>query len=561
MYVSRKAAFAGKLWGATHFGTAEDPVKQADYFLKITQPDGTFILVLDLEENPNTVQGTMSISQAEVFVQRIKDVTGKFPVVYTRAGFLPDQTSILSQCLLYVSNQNMPPILPSQWTTWFLNQYMQKTTDGASKPIDFNRFAGTLSQLQIAWISASPTLPAPPVVKTEILYVLPKEGLRLRKDITVKTGVVYPQGTSVEVIDSPPIPSGDYLWVQVVGPNGLSGFMAQKDTVTGEVYLAPTPYRAKTTYGFHVLEYSDTGRYETFLMKLHSIGKLSLVTIINDTGLANRLADAGVPYVVHRTMTDGREGMPQFSGTESDIQIGRDAVDGKFGNNQLNTLHKNVVIQLYGNNEANRANDPYFYYGAAQRLDDYGFKGAFFTDPDGNPDMTRNPDGSANCPVFKRRYESGVLAYMKTNGHYYAYHGYGAGGQPSQTGNEPGSAIWPDGTRDNEQWYWYGGRVETALYPTVPENHRPMILKTEAGTYQADFPKANAYISDWMFRKTNKSYNIPLVVTDMLGYEKRHTETPYVKGFAYWTLGYFGEWAHSDIASAIDMLYDSISQS
>src|SRR6476659_7577526 len=47
-----KGQAAGLLWGAYHFGTGSDGVKQADQFLNVVQPDAATLLVLDLEANP-----------------------------------------------------------------------------------------------------------------------------------------------------------------------------------------------------------------------------------------------------------------------------------------------------------------------------------------------------------------------------------------------------------------------------------------------------------------------------------------------------------------------------
>lgn len=46
-----RALEAGLLLVAYHFGTAEDPMAQADYPLQCVEPDARTLLVLDLERN------------------------------------------------------------------------------------------------------------------------------------------------------------------------------------------------------------------------------------------------------------------------------------------------------------------------------------------------------------------------------------------------------------------------------------------------------------------------------------------------------------------------------
>jgi lysozyme len=83
-YATRNAAAtaAGLLWGAYHFGTAANPVAQADFFLTTigwTNADNT-LLALDYEHNDPNPANTMSLNGAEAFIQRIKDRTGSWPI-------------------------------------------------------------------------------------------------------------------------------------------------------------------------------------------------------------------------------------------------------------------------------------------------------------------------------------------------------------------------------------------------------------------------------------------------------------------------------------------------
>ena len=85
-----KAKSAGLFWGAYHFGTQGDPNGQADHFLSIVNPGPTDLLVLDFEPNPR--EGTMTLAEAEAFVQRINEKIGRFPGLYSGQSFLRGAT-------------------------------------------------------------------------------------------------------------------------------------------------------------------------------------------------------------------------------------------------------------------------------------------------------------------------------------------------------------------------------------------------------------------------------------------------------------------------------------
>ena len=81
-YAGRRpsAEEAGLLWGAYHFGTGSDGVKQAEFFLESVNSAGT-LLVLDLEANPTGP--SMSLEEARAFVTHINSKTGHWPGLYS----------------------------------------------------------------------------------------------------------------------------------------------------------------------------------------------------------------------------------------------------------------------------------------------------------------------------------------------------------------------------------------------------------------------------------------------------------------------------------------------
>jgi lysozyme len=133
-YADRRTAAlsAGLLFGSYHFAASGDPNGQADHYLSIA--DSTELMVLDFE--PNTQEGTMTLTEAETFVTRIHDQTGRFPGLYSGESFINGQLgnntdTILKECFLWIAKYsanepNIPPAFPI-FTLW---QY----TDGSAGP-------------------------------------------------------------------------------------------------------------------------------------------------------------------------------------------------------------------------------------------------------------------------------------------------------------------------------------------------------------------------------------------------------------------------------------------
>ncbi len=163
----KKAAAAGLLFGAYHFGTAGDPVAQAEFFLSAAGDAG--LLVLDFEPNP---QGhDMSLLEAEQFVHHVFAQTGRYPGLYSghtvkealaAAGIASPGQTELSKCWLWYARYGAPPLIPKVWDRWSLWQY----TDGAAgqEPhsvagigrCDRDMFNGTAEELQSLWDGVTP---------------------------------------------------------------------------------------------------------------------------------------------------------------------------------------------------------------------------------------------------------------------------------------------------------------------------------------------------------------------------------------------------------------------
>ncbi|MDC8012736.1 glycoside hydrolase family 25 protein [Tahibacter soli] len=158
---------AGLAFGAYHFGTAGDPVAQADRFLA-TAGD-TQLLVLDFESNP---QGqSMSLIEAEQFVHEIYVRTGRYPGLYSgndvrqafsSAGITQPGQTELSKCWLWIAQYATAPLVPPVWPAWTLWQYTDGaagqgpyTVDGIGR-CDRSQFNGTADQLAAFWNGPPP---------------------------------------------------------------------------------------------------------------------------------------------------------------------------------------------------------------------------------------------------------------------------------------------------------------------------------------------------------------------------------------------------------------------
>jgi lysozyme len=161
-YESRRkqALDEGLLWGSYHFAVGGEPVGQADHFLEVVNPGSDDLLVLDLEANPTGA--SMTIADAEEFVRRVFEVTGRWPGLYSGIyvkEMLGDDTgTVLSKCWFWLAQYGEHATVPGAWSTWTMWQY----TDGAVGPephevagighCDRDKFHGDLDQLRQLWI-------------------------------------------------------------------------------------------------------------------------------------------------------------------------------------------------------------------------------------------------------------------------------------------------------------------------------------------------------------------------------------------------------------------------
>jgi lysozyme len=182
-YAARRsqAESAGLLWGAYHYGTRQySGAQQATAFLAAAQPGPATLIALDFEPNDANPRNTMTLAQAEAFVQTIQQRTGRLPVVYTHPGWANGapagrrrirlqepvtSASLLARCDLWLADHRENPEIPFAWADrgWRLWQYAAdqtasdaafgdttRTVEGVSH-CDRNLFAGDEPALYRYW--------------------------------------------------------------------------------------------------------------------------------------------------------------------------------------------------------------------------------------------------------------------------------------------------------------------------------------------------------------------------------------------------------------------------
>jgi lysozyme len=159
----KKANDAGLLWGAYHFATGSDGLKQAQFFLDTITAAGDdptkVLLVLDFEPNPTGP--SMDLEEARAFVTHINEETGRFPGFYSGhyiKDLLGSNTDpILSQCWFWLAQYGPTAVVPHNWPTWTMWQYTDGVAGVDPQPVDGigrcdrDKFNGSIQQLKKLW--------------------------------------------------------------------------------------------------------------------------------------------------------------------------------------------------------------------------------------------------------------------------------------------------------------------------------------------------------------------------------------------------------------------------
>ena len=171
-YAERKveAKKRGYKWGAYHYGKPGDPIKQADFFLETVKPEPDDLLALDLESTD--FEKHMSFDEARIFINRIKEKTGRYPFVYANnlvtraiAEQLGHDEVFAKTHLWYARFKRSVTDFPAgTWKTYTLWQFSSEmncaaanrgaclyTVPGTEYDMDVDVFNGTIGELKTNW--------------------------------------------------------------------------------------------------------------------------------------------------------------------------------------------------------------------------------------------------------------------------------------------------------------------------------------------------------------------------------------------------------------------------
>jgi GH25 family lysozyme M1 (1,4-beta-N-acetylmuramidase) len=171
-YSTRKAITKqqGLLFGSYHLATPGDPIRQADCYLEMTGGDTTELLALDLESLDSTKH--MTLANAEKFIRRVFEATGRYPIVYCNRVLLNEissrynSNSLFAKCGLWYARMrsDIPDYNATLWPGYTLWQFSCeincKTTGtclynvpGTAYDMDVNVYNGSVEELRRVWPS------------------------------------------------------------------------------------------------------------------------------------------------------------------------------------------------------------------------------------------------------------------------------------------------------------------------------------------------------------------------------------------------------------------------
>jgi lysozyme len=171
-YAARRdeAKKRGYKWGAYHFGKPGNPIKQADFFLETVKPTADDLIALDLESTDATKD--MSFDEARAFIKRIKEKTGRYPLIYANnlvTKAITDQygaNDVFAKTLLWYARfkRTVTDFPAGTWKSYTLWQFSSElncsaenrsaclyTVPGTEYDMDVDVYNGTIEDLKRKW--------------------------------------------------------------------------------------------------------------------------------------------------------------------------------------------------------------------------------------------------------------------------------------------------------------------------------------------------------------------------------------------------------------------------
>jgi GH25 family lysozyme M1 (1,4-beta-N-acetylmuramidase) len=171
-YAERKieAKKRGYKWGAYHFAKPGDAIKQADFFLETVKPEADDLIALDLESTD--FEKHMSFDEARVFINRVKEKTGRYPLVYANNLVLKAINNATNADDVFMKTPlwyaRFKPVVTDfprgTWSSYTLWQFSSEincardnraaclyTVPGTEYDMDIDVFNGTIQELRRDW--------------------------------------------------------------------------------------------------------------------------------------------------------------------------------------------------------------------------------------------------------------------------------------------------------------------------------------------------------------------------------------------------------------------------
>ena len=151
---------------------SDDPLRQANHLIDIVTQAGVDWkydrLVLDLELSGHGLSKAEVTNRVLIMMERIKDVTGRYPILYSRKYWVQDNMLLTDPRLinadwwlayyrtalpypLYTPEMPPPPLMPTGINRWLFHQTCEKgkgrEVGVGSYYVDQNRFNGTIAEL------------------------------------------------------------------------------------------------------------------------------------------------------------------------------------------------------------------------------------------------------------------------------------------------------------------------------------------------------------------------------------------------------------------------------
>ncbi len=160
----------GYKWGAYHLGKPGDPIKQADFFLNTAKPAPDELIALDLESVDAAKH--MSFEEARVFIRRIKEKTGRYPLIYANnevTKAISDQygaDEVFAKTRLWYARfkKKVTDFPAGTWKTYTVWQFSSEqncspgnrgaclyTVPGTEYDMDVDVYNGTIEELRSKW--------------------------------------------------------------------------------------------------------------------------------------------------------------------------------------------------------------------------------------------------------------------------------------------------------------------------------------------------------------------------------------------------------------------------